>query len=262
MGQNDNVIEQIKDKIDIIDIISEHVALKKNGRNYIGLCPFHKEKTPSFSVNAEKGIFKCFGCGESGDAISFLMKLNHQSFMQVMEDLAYKYGLEWKVQGSGNSSEINEQKKMMLEANALTAKFFNDYLETQKDAKDYLEKRQCDDEIIKRFGLGFAPDKNDALLDYLTKKGFKAEFLEKAGLVSAKTDGKGYFDKFRKRIIVPVYNEKGDVVAFGARIFQSDNGPKYINSQETLVYNKSKTLYGLYQAKDFIREKDAVLIME
>ncbi len=262
MANNNSVIEQIKDRIDIIDIISEHVALKKNGRNYLGLCPFHKEKTPSFSVNAEKGIFKCFGCGASGDAISFLMQLNHQSFMQVMEDLAYKYGIEWKVQGSANSSEISAQKKQMLEANALAAKFFNEYLHEKQDAKEYLEKRGCSDEIIKRFGLGFAPDKNDALFDYLTKKDFKPDFLEKAGLISERTDKKGYIDKFRGRIIVPVYNEKGDVVAFGARIFNSDNGPKYLNSQETLVYSKSKTLYGLYQAKDFIRENDAVLIME
>jgi len=259
---NINVIEQIKDRIDIIDIISEHVALKKNGRNYIGLCPFHKEKTPSFSVNAEKGIFKCFGCGASGDAISFLMQINHQSFMQVMEELAYKYGLEWKVQGKGNSSEITEQKKLMYEANKLTAKFYNEYLQNKTDAKDYLEQRGCSDDIITRFGLGFAPDKNDALYTYLVEQGFKADFLEKAGLISPRTDKKGFYDKFRNRIIVPVYNEKGDVVAFGARIFKSDNGPKYLNSQETLVYNKSKTLYGLYQAKDFIREEDAVLIME
>ncbi len=259
---NNNIIEQIKDRIDIIDIISEHVALKKNGRNYLGLCPFHKEKTPSFSVNAEKGIFKCFGCGASGDAISFLMQLNHQTFLEVMEDLAYKYGIEWKVQGQGNSGEITEQKKLIIKANSLTAKFFSDYLQTKTDAKDYLEQRGCTPDIISRFGLGFAPDKNDALYDYLTKQGFKADFLEKAGLISVKTDGKGYYDKFRNRIIVPVYNEKGDVVAFGARIFKSDNGPKYINSQETLVYNKSKTLYGLYQAKDYIRENDAVIIME
>ena len=262
MTQNNSVIEQIKDRIDIIDIISEYVALKKNGRNYIGLCPFHKEKTPSFSVNAEKGIFKCFGCGASGDAISFLMQINHQTFLEVMEGLAFKYGLEWNVKGGGNSSEISQQKKQMLEANSLTAKFFNEYLEEKKDAKEYLEQRSCDAEIIKRFGLGFAPDKTDALYDYLTKKGFKADLLEKAGLISERTDKKGYIDKFRNRIIVPVHNEKGDVVAFGARIFKSDNGPKYINSQETLVYSKSKTLYGLYQAKDFIRENDAVLIME
>ena len=262
MTQNNSVIEQIKDRIDIIDIISEYVALKKNGRNYIGLCPFHKEKTPSFSVNAEKGIFKCFGCGASGDAISFLMQINHQSFLEVMESLAYKYGLPWNYQGAGSSSETNNLKKKMLEANKLSAEFFNEYLQTKTDALEYLEQRACDENIIKTFGLGFAPDKTDALLSHLKSKGFEAEFLEKAGLISARTDGKGYIDKFRNRIIVPVYNEKGDVVAFGARIFKSDNGPKYLNSQETLVYSKSKTLYGLYQAKEHIRENDAVLIME
>lgn len=262
MTQNNSVIEKIKDRIDIIDIISEHVALRKNGRNYIGLCPFHKEKTPSFSVNAEKGIFKCFGCGTSGDAISFLMQLHHQTFMEVMEDLAYKFGYEWQVQSMGNSSEISAQKKMMLEANALTARFFAESLNAKTDAKEYLIKRGCNNEIIERFGLGFAPEKGDALFEYLIKKGFKADFLEKAGLVLARNDNRGYMDKFRGRIIVPVYNEKGEIVAFGARIFSSDNGPKYLNSQETLVYNKSKTLYGLYQAKDFIRENDAVVIME
>jgi len=261
MSQNNSVIEKIKDRLDIIDVISEHVALKKNGRNYIGLCPFHNEKTPSFSVNAEKGIFKCFGCGASGDAISFLMQINHQSFMQVMEDLAYKFGYEWQVQGAGNTSEINTQKKLMLEANALSAKFFTEYLDVKKEAKEYLHKRGCSEEIIQQFGLGFAPEKGDSLFEYLTKQGFKSDLLEKAGLISPRTSG-GYIDKFRGRIIVPVYNERGEVVAFGARIFNSDNGPKYLNSQETLVYNKSKTLYGLYQAKDFIRENDAVVIME
>ena len=262
MTQNNSVIEKIKDRIDIIDIISEHVALRRNGRNYVGLCPFHKEKTPSFSVNAEKGIFKCFGCGASGDAISFLMQLHHQTFMEVMEDLAYKFGYEWQVQSIGNSGEISAQKKMMIEANALTAKFFAESLNAKTDAKEYLIKRGCNNEIIERFGLGFAPEKGDALFEYLIKKGFKTDFLEKAGLVIARNDDRGYMDKFRGRIIVPIYNEKGEIVAFGARIFSSDNGPKYLNSQETLVYNKSKTLYGLYQAKDFIRENDAVVIME
>ena len=182
--------------------------------------------------------------------------------MQVMEELAFKYGLEWNVQSTGNSSEISTQKKMMLEANSLAAKFFNEYLETKTDAKEYLENRGCNQDIIRTFSLGFAPDKQDALFEHLTKKGFKAEFLEKAGLISERTDKKGYIDKFRNRIIVPVFNEKGDVVAFGARIFKSDNGPKYLNSQETLVYNKSKTLYGLYQAKDNIRDLDGVVIME
>ncbi len=262
MTQSNNAIEQIKDRIDIIDIISEYVALKKNGRNHIGLCPFHKEKTPSFSVNGEKGIFKCFGCGASGDAISFLMQINHQSFMQVMEELAYKYGIEWKFDKAGNLNEINSQKKEMLRANLLATKFFQECLKTQTEVKNYLEQRGCTDEIIEKFALGFAPDKNDMLLNYLTKNGFEANFLEKAGLVSFRNDQKGYTDKFRNRIIIPVHNEKGDIVAFGARIFNSNNGPKYINSQETLIYNKSKTLYGLYQAKDFIRENDAVLIME
>ena len=261
MSSSSSTIELIKDRIDIIDIISEYVALKKNGNNYWGLCPFHNEKTPSFSVNRDKGIFKCFGCGAAGDAISFLMKINNQSFMEVMQDLAFKFGIEFKL--DGRASANTEIKKQMLEANKLTSKFYMDYLKTQDKALKYLESRKIRPETINEFLLGFAPKGYDDLYNYLTKdKGFKDEILEQAGLISKKSDGKGYIDKFRNRIIIPILDDKGNVVAFGGRIFEEENGPKYLNSQETQIYNKSKTLYGLYQAKEAIKEKDYAVIME
>ncbi len=261
MSSNNSTIELIKDRIDIVDIISEYVALKKNGNNYWGLCPFHNEKTPSFSVNRDKGIFKCFGCGAAGDAITFLMKINNQSFLEVMQELAFKFGIEFKL--DGKSSSINETKKQMLEANKLTAKFYMDYLQKQDKALKYLEGRQIKPETIEEFWLGFSPKGYDDLYNYLVKdKGFKAELLEQAGLISQKSDGKGYIDKFRNRIIIPILDDKGNVVAFGGRIFEDENGPKYLNSKETQVYNKSKTLYGLYQAKEAIKEKDYAVIME
>ena len=168
MSSNNSTIELIKDRIDIIDIISEYVALKKNGNNYWGLCPFHNEKTPSFSVNRDKGIFKCFGCGAAGDAISFLMKINNQSFMEVMQDLAFKFGIEFKL--DGRASANTEIKKQMLEANKLTSKFYMDYLKTQDKALKYLESRKIRPETINEFLLGFAPKGYDDLYNYLNKQ--------------------------------------------------------------------------------------------
>ncbi|MDD3594296.1 MAG: DNA primase [Candidatus Gastranaerophilales bacterium] len=254
-------IEEIKDRIDIIEIISDYVTLKKNGRNYWGLCPFHGEKTPSFSVNAEKGIFKCFGCGVGGDAISFLMQHNNQSFMEVMADLAVKYGIE--LDFSDNTGEGAETKKLILKANSVAKDFYVHNLDNTSKAFEYLEKRRFEKGTLDTFMLGVAPDKYDALYNYLTvDEGFDAELLEKAGLTAKRSDGKGYVDKFKNRIIIPIADEKGNIVAFGARIFNNENAPKYLNSQETIVYNKSRTLYGLYQAKESIRQNDSVVIME
>jgi DNA primase len=189
------------------------------------------------------------------------MKINNQTFMEVMQELAFKYGIELKL--DGHASSTSEIKKQMLEANKITSKFYTDYLKTQDKALKYLENRKIKPETINEFLLGFAPKGYDDLYNFLVKDNkFKAEILEQAGLISQKSDGKGYIDKFRNRIIIPILDDKGNVVAFGGRIFEEENGPKYLNSKETQVYNKSKTLYGLYQAKEAIKEKDYAVIME
>lgn len=260
-----DVLAEIKNRLDVVDVVSEHVLLKKSGKNYWGLCPFHKEKTPSFSVNPDKGIFKCFGCGAGGDSLSFLMKLNNTSFYETLTELAQKFGLEMPKFG-GQSSEKTELKNQIYELNKAAAEFYNDLLlnspEAQK-AKEYLLNRGMDEDIIRNFKLGFAPKQYDGLINHLLEK-YKANFelLDKAGLVSKKSDGKGYLDRFRNRIIVPIQDEKGNYIAFGARALEEGQNPKYLNSPETPVYNKSRTLFALYQAKDSIKENDSVILME
>lgn len=258
-------IAKIKDKLDIVDVISEFVILKKAGRNYQGLCPFHKEKTPSFSVNPQKQIFKCFGCGAAGDAIAFLMKITNQGFNEVISDLAQKFGIELP-QFKGGGAQNTEIKKQMLEANKLAAEFFNKGLKTYpqaKKARDYLASRTITDEVIQEYLIGYAPNYSDELLKFLTKEhGFSIDVLEKAGLISAKTNGEGHVDRFRNRLIIPILDENDNVVGFGARALDEGQNPKYLNSPDTILYNKSKVMFGLNKAKEAIRVEDSVVIME
>jgi len=263
-NMNIDIVSEIKDRLDIVDVVSEHVVLKKSGRNYWGLCPFHKEKTPSFSVNQEKGIYKCFGCGEGGDAISFLMKINNSTFAEVILEQAQRFGLE--VPRLGYSSEKADLKKKIIEINEKARQLYTSALLNKPEAKiamEYLEKRSINKDIILEYGLGFASKQPDELLTYLIQEEkYTIDLLDKAGLISKKTSGNGYVDRFRNRLIIPIYDEKGDVVAFGARALEENQNPKYLNSPDTPVYNKSKILYGLHKAKDAIKQEDQVIIME
>ena len=258
-------IAKIKDKLDIVETISEFVILKKAGRNYQGLCPFHKEKSPSFSVNPQKQIFKCFGCGAAGDAIAFLMKITNQGFTEVISDLAQKFGVELP-QFKGGGAQNIEIKKQMLQANKLAAEFFNKGLKTYPQAKkvrDYLTSRSISDEVIQEYMIGYAPHYSDELLNYLKKEhGFSVDVLEKAGLASPKSNGEGHVDRFRNRLIIPILDENDNVVGFGARALDEGQNPKYLNSPDTILYNKSKVMFGLNKAKEAIRAEDAVVIME
>ena len=259
------VIAKIKDRLDILEIVSERVILKKSGSNYWGLCPFHKEKTPSFSVNTNLGIFKCFSCGEGGDAISFLMKIENKSFMDVIRDLAEKYGFELPTSGGVNSAGVRELKEQMIKASAKAADYYTTFLLQDKSketlsAMEYLTERGITKDIIQEYSIGLASPKYTGLYDVLRTK-FSDEVLEKAGLVLQGKDGK-YIDRFRNRIIIPIRNEHGDFVAFGARAILPDQQPKYLNSSDSLIYNKSKLLYGLYHAKEAIKEENSVILME
>lgn len=261
---NNDAVFEIKNRLDLIDVISGHVVLKKTGRNYWGLCPFHKEKSPSFSVNPDKGIYKCFGCGEGGDAISFLMKINNESFFEVISDLAQKFNIE--LPATGKSSEKTEFRHLIYEYNMEATKFYNDKLMNSHEgakAKEYLINRGISPDIIEKFQLGYSMKQSDALINHLMAK-FKPSFdqLEKAGLVSKKSVGNGYCDRFRHRLMVPVKDEKGNIIAFGARALDEGQNPKYLNSPDTLVFSKSRTLFALYQAKEEIKRVDSVLIME
>ncbi len=260
-----DAISLIKDRLDIIDVVSEHVILKKSGRNHLGCCPFHKEKTPSFSVNPEKQIYKCFGCGEGGDAISFLMKINNQSFNEVISELSQKFGIPLPdFKGSEGSNDL---KKQIFELNEAAAIFFEKNLFENPSAQKALgyltEKRGYDKETIKKYRLGYAPNKYDELIKYMKKeKNASADLLEKAGLVSQSSGKDNFIDRFRGRLIIPIEDESGNIVGFGARALDEGQNPKYLNSPDTIVYNKSRIIYGLSKAKNSIREEDAAVVME
>lgn len=257
----EDVVSQIKDKLEIVEVVSKDVILKKSGGNYWGLCPFHKEKTPSFSVNPAKGIYKCFGCGEGGDSLSYLLKTRGLGFKDLITDLASEYGLELPNTFSGvKNKDVREQ---MIKACTNAAEYFQHSLFASSEstkALEYLNKRGIDEKIIKRYKLGFANKEPNHLYVSLKDK-FSNETLEKAGLI-LKTDKGNYIDRFRNRIIIPIQDENGDIVAFGARAVEEGQNPKYLNSSDSLIYNKSKLLYGLYFAKDSIKQSDSIIIME
>ena len=258
----EDVISQIKDRLDIVDVVSQYVVLKKSGANYWGICPFHNDKKPSMSVSPSRGIFKCFSCGAGGDALAFLVKIQNREYKDVILELADKYGIELPKKYNA-SSETKSLKKDMIKACTKAAKFYHIQLRSADDANKAmtaLRKRNVDDNIIDKFTLGWAPNKYDTLYKEL-KKEFKDEILEKAGLILKSNSG-GYIDRFRNRIIIPIQNENGEYVAFGARAVDEGQNPKYLNSSDSLIYNKSKLLFGLNSAQDAIKAEDGVVIME
>ena len=257
-----DVVTQIKDRLDIVDVVSKYVILKKSGGNYWGCCPFHNEKTPSFSVSPAKQIYKCFGCGEGGDVLSFLMKINNQSFHEVVKEQAELLGIELPVSfdKAKNNKDIKDKIYSCMKD---TAEFFKHNLLKDKNsvAYKYLENRGITDSHIETYKLGYAPNSYDELQKFLKDK-YSEEIIEKAGLIIKRENSQGYIDRFRNRITIPIFDDKGNIVAFGARAIESGQNPKYLNSPDTVVYNKSNILYGLYHAKEAIKEKDSVVIME
>ncbi|MBQ7287553.1 MAG: DNA primase [Candidatus Gastranaerophilales bacterium] len=251
-------VEQIKNQLDIVDVISRFVVLKKTGRNYQGLCPFHGEKTPSFVVTPDKQIFKCFGCGEGGDVFTFLMKINNQTFSEVIEEQAAALGIELPKYNSKNATQNKQEKERLYDAMELATKFFKQNLESNEKALEYLEKRGINEVAISKFSLGLAPKGNFDLKNYLTNLGFSVSELLKAGLVYEK-DG-NYLDRFKNRIIIPIKDVNSNTIAFGARAILEGQMPKYINSPESIIYNKSNVLFGLNRAKDHV--KDGIIFME
>lgn len=259
----EELVTQIKNRLDILDVVSQQVILKKNGSHYWGLCPFHKEKTPSFSVNPALGIYKCFGCGAGGDAITFIMKTQNKEFIEVIREYAEKLGLE--LPKTFHKSESKELKDEMIRACAKAAEFYNLRLLMDKEPEtlhvlDYLKNRGITKEIIEKYTLGIAP-KAYAMFYKKFRHDFSEEVMEKAGLIIKTREGE-YIDRFRNRAIIPIRNEFGEYVAFGARAVEKDQMPKYLNSSDSLIYNKSKILYGLYTAKDAIKNEDSVVLME
>ncbi len=257
----ENILEDILNRVDIVEVISGFIPLKRAGRNFKAACPFHHEKTPSFMVSPDRQIYHCFGCGESGNAFKFLMRYERLEFLEAVQSLAKKAGVvlpEVHKEDSKATSLITQLYKI----NELTASFYGNNLNSANGAgaKNYLLKRGLTLESIKAFKLGVAPDKWDALISHLRAKNIDLSLLEKAGLILAKEAG-GYYDRFRNRIIFPIFDIKSRVVGFGARVLD-DTLPKYVNSPETFIYTKGKNLYGLNFARDSIRENDFVVVVE
>ncbi len=257
-----DVIDEIRSRLDILDVVQSRVVLKKKGNNYWGCCPFHNEKTPSFCVNVQKGIFKCFGCGEGGDAISFLMKINNQSFNDVIKDLAVQFGIELPSY-SGNTKSASDEKQKVKDLLKQVCEYYNKNLLEKTEAKKaviYLEKRGINIDIINEYKLGYSEKSYNDIVNHF-KSEYTPDIMEKAGLI-IKTEKGDYIDRFRHRIMIPIRDEKGDVIAFGARAIEDGQNPKYLNSPDTILYNKSRILYGINVAKDKMIEEDYVVIME
>jgi len=253
----EDIIQRIKNESDIVSVISEFVALKKSGKDFKGLCPFHQEKTPSFFVIPSRQFYHCFGCGKGGNVINFIMDHERMEYPHALRFLAQKAGIEIPETYSGDSDI--EQVYAVL---AFAERFYNNRLLNSKDggpALDYLKSRGMDEDIIKKFGLGFAPDSWDGLLKTASREKIQSAILEKAGLVKRK---EGLYDRFRKRIMVPIRNISGKTVAFGGRIMPGDEGAKYINSPETDIYKKSRILYGFDISKNSARDKNEAIVVE
>ena len=261
-------IEKILDAANIVDVVSEFVTLRRRGVNYVGLCPFHNEKTPSFYVSPSKGICKCFSCGKGGNAIHFLMEHEQMSFQDAAEWLANKYGIPFRKREMTDSEKaLQSERESMFITNQFALDFFKDtLLNTDKGRAiglAYFRKRGFRDDILEKFFLGYCPDEPDALARAALAKGYTKENLIKTGLCYERENDGQLRDRFHGRVIFPVHSISGKVVAFGGRIMSSDaKVAKYVNSPESVIYSKSRELYGLYQAKQAIVRKDRCFLVE
>lgn len=258
------IIEEIRGKADIVEIISEYVSLKRQGKNYVGLCPFHLEDTPSFSVSPDKQIFYCFGCHKGGGVVNFLMEHENLTLPEAATKLAEKVGVVIPEEYAGEENFTGQsEKRRLIEMHELAADFYHQTLfrnPQSKAALEYLRQREIIQDSSKEFQLGYALHSWDSLINYLSDKGFKESEIEKAGLAAKSAKGT-FYDKFRDRLMFPIRDFRGKVIAFGGRVLGKEL-PKYLNSSETPIFNKSQNLYGLNIAAGFIRKYDEAVIME
>lgn len=261
----DEKVTEVRNRADIVEIISESVRLKRTGKNYLGLCPFHTEKTPSFTVSPDKQIFHCFGCGEGGNAFSFLMKHGGISFPEAVHRVARRYGIDIPSHDLTPAQKKRiSQRKRLLTANQKASEFYrNRLMKTAggRKALDYLQDRGISEKISAMFGLGYAPDGWRVLSDHLNGTGFSPEVCKVAGLIVQNREKNGFYDRFRDRIIFPIFDLSEQVVAFGGRIMGAGE-PKYLNSPESPVYNKRRILYGLNRSRQACRRTGVIHIVE
>ena len=261
MNNMRDLIDEVKNRCDIVSVISQYINLKSSGSNYSGLCPFHNEKTGSFHVNQKKQIYKCFGCGEGGDVINFVMKLENLDFIDAIKLLAQKNGIEFKTNLSEADKAKMESIKLMQDIHLQAARFYFANLTKSKNAGyDYLKRRGLSDKTIKKFGLGYSIYSwNNSLMDYLLSIGYEKKDLVKSGLVTHKEDDNKYYDRFRNRVMFPIFDYRGNVIGFGGRVLD-DSLPKYLNSPDSLIFNKRFNLYGLNYAKKSIKNDTLILV--
>ncbi|MGB5710246.1 MAG: DNA primase, partial [Waterburya sp.] len=251
-----DTIEEVQQRVDIVDVISEHIVLRKRGKDFLGLCPFHNEKTPSFSVSQDKQVYYCFGCSAGGNTYKFLMEIGKQSFAEVVLDLARRYQVEIKTVEPEQRQEIQRQltlKEQLYEILALTSSFFQHALHQSQGetALTYLrQQRNIAEATISSFQLGYAPGGWETLYRYLVEqKRYPVNLVEQAGLIKPRKTGSGYYDVFRDRLIIPIMDLQGRIIGFGSRSLRDEDQPKYLNSPETPLFDKSKTLFALDKAR-------------
>lgn len=260
MNDIKDIIEEIKSRSDIVKVISDYIKVQQSGINYKGLCPFHGEKTPSFYINTSKQIYKCFGCGEGGDVINFIMKIENLEFMDAVKLLAKDCGIEINTNMDEQSKIRMEKVKKIQDINTEAARYyFSNLIKEKNYGYEYLRRRGLDDKIIKKFGLGYAPKAWTNLMEYLISKGYDKETLVECGLVTYKKDGNKYYDRFINRVIFPIFDYRGNVIGFGGRVLD-DSLPKYLNSPDTLAFNKKYNLYGLNFARKNITDRTVILV--
>jgi DNA primase len=264
-----DTIEEVQQRVDIVDVISEHIVLRKRGKDFLGLCPFHNEKTPSFSVSQDKQVYYCFGCSEGGNAYKFLMEIGKQSFAEVVLDLARRYQVEIKTVEPEQRQEIQRQftlKEQLYEILAIASSFFQHALQQSQGevALTYLrQQRNIEETTISSFQLGYAPGGWETLYRYLVEqKRYPVNLVEQAGLIKPRKTASGYYDVFRDRLIIPIMDLQGRIIGFGSRSLKEEDQPKYLNSPETPLFDKSKTLFALDKARSAIGKADCAIVVE
>lgn len=265
MRISDEKKEEIRDATDLVEVVGDYVRLKRSGSGFMGLCPFHDEKTPSFSVTPRLGIYKCFGCGESGDVFRFVMEMEGVGFQEAMRTLAERYGVSLPVQEDPEQSEHQREREGIFHALRFAGLYYYRQLREEEEAEKaraYLKKRGMSPEMIKEFGIGYAPAGGEALLREASREGIETRYLEEADLIKPSNRGDGHYDTFRDRLMFPIFSPSGKVIAFAGRLLSDQKAAKYINSAQTPVYNKSEVVYGIHRAKNEIRKKEEVILVE
>ncbi len=259
----DQFIEQVKNSLDLVELASEYLELERSGKNYRALCPFHQEDTPSFTINPREQFFYCFGCGEGGDIISFVMNMDNLSFREALMTLTERAGMEMPAASERDRARMKLREEV-FSANRLAARFYNYLLledEAGEEARNYLIDRGIDRSDMEKFQLGFAPSNWQALTKFLCNRDYEIGTLIKAGLTAEGRNG-SYYDRFRNRVIFPIFNVRDEVLGFGGRVLSPEDEPKYLNSPETVIFSKKHVLYGLTWARDEMRNTDEAVVVE